>query len=370
MLKEEMFSAKKLRWSFWPSSRWARGFLFILLILLFLSLFFYAMQKGTSRQLIRVMAQQSFPFEAIVLEGIPGYSLPEREHLNQVRAQGVSLGTFLLTGVNIADARTYFFSYYTPPPDGPAWIGWAYNSGDPEYEGEIPELEEIPLNPGQVREGVEKPAVPLDDEVLVGIYHTHNAESYAGDGGGERDEDGNGEIMAVGEKLKKGLESKGVRAIQALDAHELDDFNKAYSKSVNTATALVRNYPSIKLLLDVHRDGLLGVNKSTVMIEGKEVGRVMIVIGQKNPHWEKNEALAKELIAFAEARYPGLFIPKITYASDARYNQHLLDGAILLEIGSQLNTFDEAKGTAEVLSDLLAEWLERDLVQSGNPSER
>lgn len=353
-----MLSAKKLRWSFWPSSRWARGLLFVLITLLFLSGFFYALEKGTSRQLVRVMAQQSFPFEAILLEGIPGYSQPEREHLNQVRTQGAALGTFLLTGVNIADARTYFLSYFNPPPGGPAWIGWAYNPGDPEFEGEIPELEEIPLSPSQGEGDAEKPTVPLDDEVLVGIYHTHNAESYAGDGGEERDEDGKGEILDVGEALKENLEAKGIRTVQALDAHELDDFNKAYSKSVVTASTLVENYPSMKLLLDIHRDGLPpGVNKSTVMVEGKEVGRVMIVIGQKNPHWEKNEVIAEELIAFAESRYPGLFIPQITYASDARYNQHLLDGAILLEIGSQLNTFEEAKGTADIVGSLLADWL-------------
>ncbi|HHY27542.1 MAG TPA: stage II sporulation protein P, partial [Desulfitobacterium dehalogenans] len=162
----------------------------------------------------------------------------------------------------------------------------------------------------------------------------------------------------VGKTLKESLGKHGIRAVQTFDLHDVEDFNKAYSKSVYTAAALVKNYPSIKLLLDLHRDGLPpGVNKSTVMIQGKEVGRVMIVIGQKNPHWEKNEALAKEIIAFAEEKYPGLFIPRITYASDARYNQHLLDGAILFEIGSQLNTYEEAEGTAEILGSLLADWL-------------
>lgn len=358
MLKEEMFSPNKWKWSLWPSSRWARIFLFILLTLLFLGVFVYSLEKGTSRQLVRVLSQQSFPFEAVLLEGIPGYSQPEREHLSQVRSQGVAMGTFLLTGVNIADPRTYFLSYFTPPPEGPAWIGWAYNPGDPEYEGEIPELEEIPLNPSNGQSETAKPTVPLDEEVLVGIYHTHNAESYVGDGGEERDKEGNGEIIDVGETLKESLEGNGIRTVHAKDAHELDDFNKAYSKSIYTAAALVKNYPSLKMLLDVHRDGLPpGVNKSTVMVDGKEVGRVMIVIGQKNPHWEKNEAIAQDLIAFAEKEYPGFFITQISYASDARYNQHLLDGALILEIGSQFNTFEEAKGTAEVLGELLAKWL-------------
>lgn len=83
----------------------------------------------------------------------------------------------------------------------------------------------------------------------------------------------------------------------------------------------------------------------------------MIVIGQKNPHWKKNLEVAEGLISIAENKYPGLFDTRIRYASDARYNQHLADGALLLEIGSQLNTLEEANGAAEALADVLADWL-------------
>jgi stage II sporulation protein P len=329
-----------------------------LIALLFLGLFGFSLEKGSSRQLVRLLAQQRFPFEAVLLEGIPGFSEPQRERLDQVRAQGVSLGMFLLTGVNISDARTYFLSYFTPPPEGPAWIGWAYYPGDPEFEGEIPQLEEIVPENSQNGVGNGGPIGPVSKEVLVGIYHTHNGESYSGDGGAERDEGGKGEIVAVGQTLKTSLERNGVKAVQAPQVHDAEDFMKAYSKSINTASKLVKDYPSMKLLVDLHRDGLLpGANKSTVTVEGKEIGRVMVVIGKVNPHWEKNKEVAEGLIAYADKKYPGLFIPKITYASDARYNQHLSNGALILEIGSQLNTIDEANGTAEVLAKVLAEWL-------------
>lgn len=360
MLKEAVYGSK-LKWRLWPSSRWARGLIMLLLALLFLGLFGYAVEKGSSRQLVRLLAQQSFPFEAVLLEGIPGFSEPEREQLEQIRGQGLSLGMFLLTGVNISDARTYFLSYFTPPPNGPAWIGWAYNPGDPEFEGEIaegPEIEEI--SPNATGEG-RNPGLstPVSKEVLVGIYHTHNGESYAGDGGPEREAD-NGEVVTVGGTLKKVLEQNGVQAVQAPDIHDAVEFMKAYSKSVNTANKLVKDYPSMELLIDLHRDGLPpGVNKSTVNVKGKEVGRVLIVLGKMNPHWKKNEEIAKELIALAEEKYPGLFVPNITYAADARYNQHLSEGALLLEIGSQLNTFEEANGTAEVLAEVLADYLKQ-----------
>lgn len=354
-----------LKWKFWPTSRWARGILFVLLALLFLGLFIYALEQGSSRQLVQLLVQQEFPFEAVLMEGIPGYSAPERSHLEQVRNQGASLGMFLLTGVNLSDTRTYFFSYFTPPPGGPAWIGWAYNPKDPEFEGldSGPSLEPIPQDSGN-HQGDSQDQTPNSQpspgsaKALVGIYHTHNSEGYTGDGGSERREGENGDVVTVGATLKKALDKKGIPTQQALQIHDAVDFNHAYSKSILTATRLLRENPSLKLLIDLHRDGLPpNVSKATTTINDKKVGKIMIVIGQKNPHWKKNLEVAEGLISIAENKYPGLFDTRIRYASDARYNQHLADGALLLEIGSQLNTPEEANGAAEALADVLADWL-------------
>lgn len=360
-----MFNQKSYpKWSFWPNSRWARGLVFILLALLFLGLFAYALEQGSSRQLVRLLAQQKFPFEAVIMEGIPGYTAPERPHLDQIRKQGISLSMFLLTGVNFADARTYFLGYFTPPPQGPAWIAWAYNPNDPEYEGlnSGQNTEQSPAENGSNPESENQPSIPQtspgNQKVLVGIYHTHNAESYAGNGGPERREGENGDIVTVGETLKQALDRDGVGTLHNIKIHDAEDFMKAYSKSIVTATQLLKDYPSMKLLIDLHRDGLPpNVGKSTAIVKGKEVAKVLFVIGKKNPHWQKNEEIAKEIMALGEQKYPGLFVPTISYASDARYNQHLANGALLLEIGSQLNTLDEAKGAADALADVLADWV-------------
>lgn len=350
MLHQRTYS----KWSLWPTSRWARGIVFALLALLFLGLFAYALEQGSSRQLVRLLVQQEFPFEAVVMEGIPGYSAPERPRLEQVRNQGVSLGTFLLTGVNMSDARTFFLSYFTPPPEGPAWIGWAYNPNDPEFEGfdSGPSLEPVPNQTPNSQPNLG------NTEVLVGIYHTHNAEGYTGDGGPERREGENGDVVTVGATLKNALDKKGISTLHSLEIHDAVDFNHAYSKSVVTATKLLQDNPSLKLLIDLHRDGLPpNVSKATTTINDKEVGKIMIVIGQKNPNWKKNLEISEELIAIAEDKYPGLFDKQIRYASDARYNQHLANGAILFEMGSQLNTLEEANGAAEALAEILADWL-------------
>lgn len=333
------------------------GFVFLVGVVL-------AVQSGSSKQIVRLLSEQRFPFEALLLEGISGYSQPERPRLDTARGQGLSLGMFLLTGVNIADPRTFFLSYFMPPPQGPAWIGWAYNPKDPEFEGPI--LEQDPGEGGVGGQGTkadplsgEKEGNPYMHTVLVGIYNTHNGESYMGDGGPER-KVGNGDVFLVGSVLKMALAQNGVQAVQSGTVHDGVDFMKSYVHSAETVSRMFQDYPSLRLLLDIHRDGLPpGVGKSTVNVKGKEGSKILIVIGKRNPHWQKNAERAKELIALGEKKYPGLFLSEISYADDARYNQHFSDGGLLLEFGSQLNTLAEAKVSAVAVAEVIAEWLQK-----------
>ncbi|GAB6173324.1 stage II sporulation protein P [Paradesulfitobacterium aromaticivorans] len=355
MLSEEY----RRPWKVWPSAVWARRAVGFLVLVLFFVSMFYALDRGSSRQLITLLLNQKFPFEIVLLEGAAGFSGSERGRLEQARAQGTSLGMFLLTGVNIADARTFFLSYFSPPPQGPAWLSWAYHPDDPEQEGPILEpFDQEPKPPSLV-----SPGHPDPKKVLVGIYHTHNSESYSGDGGNEHESGINGDVVKVGAALAKALENKQIGAVHSERIHDAQDFMKSYGESVKTAQALLEDYPTIKILLDIHRDGVPpGISKSTVNIGGREVSKVLIVIGKKNPDWEKNEEMARELIEIATKKYPGLFVPAISYASDARYNQHLSEGALLLEFGSQQNTLKEAEGTADLVADVLVEWLKQQVL--------
>ncbi|MBC2721091.1 stage II sporulation protein P [Desulfosporosinus sp.] len=357
MLREDFYHRRKNNFRIWTFREWMRGFLLGIVSFILILGLAYALRSGSSHQFIHFLTQQAFPFEAILLEGAPGYSQPERARLDLARHQGAAVSMFLLTGVNISDPRTFFLGYYSPPPQGPVWLGWAYNPDDPEFEGPI--LEPIePQTPDQNRVPNLTPPVPGAKEVVVGIYNTHNSESYAGNGGPDRVQGENGDIVSVGATLKNALEQNGVGAVHDRTIHDAVDFMKAYSESLKTATQLAKDYPSLKILIDVHRDGLPpGFPKATVSVKDRKVSKVLVVIGKKNPHWEKNEALAKELMAIAEKNYPGLFAPNISYAADARYNQHLSEGGLLLEFGSQYNTLDEANGAAEAVAEILAEWL-------------
>ena len=358
MLRGDFYHRKKKYFPIWKVKEWVRGLFLGSLCTMIIVGFIYAIHSGSSRQLVGFLTQQSFPFEAILMEGAPGYSQPERARLDLIRNQGASVGMFLLTGVNIADPRTFFLGYFSPPPQGPIWLGWAYNPDDPEFEGPILEpIESETQKPGS--EDVMPPAPSLEaKEIIVGIYNTHNSESYSGDGGPERETGENGDVVTVGETLKKALEQNGIGAAHSLQIHDAVDFMKSYSYSVKTATKMTRDYPNMKVLIDIHRDGFpAGVPKRTITVRGKKVSQVLVIIGKMNPHWQTNEKLAKELMALAEIKYPGLFSRNISYAEIARYNQHLSNGGLLLEFGSQFNTLDEADGAAELVAEILADYL-------------
>ncbi|HZK52812.1 MAG TPA: stage II sporulation protein P [Desulfosporosinus sp.] len=318
--------------------------------------FVFALRSGSSGQLVGFLNQQSFPFQAILLEGVPGYSQPQRPLLDLKRNQGAAIGMFLLTGVNISDPRTFFLGYFSPPVQGPVWLGWAYNPNDPEFEGPILE----PIETPKTTDIPAAPVTPGAEGIIVGIYNTHNNESYAGDGGPEHRFGENGDVVTVADTLKEALEKNGIGAVNSKQIHDSVEFMKAYSYSITTATQMTKDYPNMKLLIDVHRDGFpAGVAKRTATVKGKTVSRVMIVIGKKNPHWQTNDALAKKLMALAETKYPGLFMPNISYAEDARYNEHLSDGGLLLEFGSQFNTLEESNGASEAVAEILTDYLKQ-----------
>lgn len=325
----------------------------ILFLALFICFLFSSVINDSSAHLVRILTEKSFPLEMVILEGVAGLSQPEREYIQEFRYQAAGLGMYMLTGVNISDARTYFLNFYAPPSEGLPWLGWAYHPNDPEMEGPILEPLDNPFH--------NKPApITSEDDVLVAVYHTHNAECYAGDGGKDRVLAGeNGEVVEIGEQLIEALNQKGIKAIHSEEVNDkvyIESYNRAYQ----TARKMVEENPTIRILLDIHRDGIPPqVGKSTARVEDKEAAKVLIVIGQKNPNWEKNYKIAKEIIAITEKKYPGLFFPDIRFASEARYNQHLTDGALLLEIGSQMNTMEEAKAAVEPLAEVLKVYLEK-----------
>lgn len=316
-------------------------------------LYFNIANDSSARYLIGFLSEKQIPLEMVLLEGAPGLSQPQRTYIDEQRSAAAGLGMYLLTGVNISDPRTFFLAFYAPPKEGLPWIGWSYHPNDPEMEGTILEPLDNPF--------YNEPApVKSEHDILVGVYHTHSGESYAGDGGKDRAAAGeNGDVVKVGKLLVDALNQKGIPAYHSEVVND-KVYIHAYDYSYQTAKKILEDYPTIRILIDLHRDGLPPqVGKATATINNQETAKVMIVIGQKHPNWEKNNQIADDILKIGEEKYPGLFFSKIRYASEARYNQHLTDGALLFEVGSQLNTPAEAMAAAEPLAEVLKAYLKK-----------
>lgn len=197
-------------------------------------------------------------------------------------------------------------------------------------------------------------------KVLVGIYHTHTAESFVPTSGVSHSPGGQrGQIVDVGEALAKRLEKNGVKSLQSKAIHDFPSFMKAYGPSEMTAKKMLADNPSIQMLFDIHRDADKREN-SIVTINGQTAARLTIVVakGQPDliqPYWQQNHAFAKLIDAKLSQHYPGL--SRGIQVVDWRYNQHLHPRALLLEIGCQENSKEEAMRTAEMLADVLTEIL-------------
>ena len=205
------------------------------------------------------------------------------------------------------------------------------------------------------------------DRPQVLILHTHTTEGYmtydAGyyvDGDRDRTKDHTKNVCAVGEAIRLTLEAAGVGVIHDTTVHDSPQYSGAYGRSAETAQAILDKYPSIKLVLDVHRDAVLedgAVVKPTATVKGKKAAQMMLITGTvttadlPHPHWQKNLALSTRLQAALDEVSPDLMRPLNTVAS--RYNQHLSPGWVLVEVGAEGNTVEEAVYSGQILAETL-----------------
>lgn len=196
------------------------------------------------------------------------------------------------------------------------------------------------------------------DKPLVGIYHTHTAEAFIPNSGVTHRPGGqHGEIVEVGAALAKQLEQNGVKAIHSTTIHDYPSFMKAYGPSEITAQKMLTDNPSIQMIFDIHRDADKRQNV-TLIVNDLQIAKITIVVatGQQDlpqPHWQQNHAFAKLIDAKLNAKFPGLC--RGIQLVEWRYNQHLHPRALLIEVGSQESSKEEAVRSMEILGDILAE---------------
>jgi len=184
-------------------------------------------------------------------------------------------------------------------------------------------------------------------ERVVGIYHTHNDESYVPTSGTESKADGSGDILQVGKALADAMERLGFTVIWS-DASHLPHDGEAYIRSRRTAMAMLEKGPVT--LIDVHRDAT-PPEVYEAEVEGQPVTKVRIVVGRQNQNREANLEYAKRIKAVADQEFPGI----IEGIFDARgnYNQDLGPHMILLEFGAHTNYMEHAQQAAEFFAKVI-----------------
>lgn len=209
------------------------------------------------------------------------------------------------------------------------------------------------------------------DKPQVLIVHTHTTECYMSYDAGfynaddpTRTKDSEKNMVAVGKMVAKQLKAAGIGVIHDTAIHD-QPYNGAYGHSKAAIQAYLKQYPSIKVVLDLHRDAIYenGTTyiKPTVEIDGKKAAQVMIIVGMlnsktaPNTHTAENLAFGARLQQRLHRTYPGLARPLLL--ADARYNQQLTNGSLLIEVGSNANTLEEACYSAELLGGVLADVL-------------
>ncbi|MDI6869931.1 MAG: stage II sporulation protein P [Bacillota bacterium] len=210
---------------------------------------------------------------------------------------------------------------------------------------------------------------PWGTAPLIGIYHTHSSETYHGPKGHTKGRSYSADdyawgkttgMISIGDELARVLtEDYRIPVVHSRNIHDYPVYRDAYTNSAVTVREMLRRYPTLRLLLDVHRDGLAEVDRDfiTTVMGGERLARVLLIVGRgqpglPNPHWEQNLVLAERLHAKMEEMYPGL--SRGVTVRNWPYNQELSDRVLLLELGDHYNTKEEAMKSAVLLADCLA----------------
>lgn len=213
------------------------------------------------------------------------------------------------------------------------------------------------------------------DKPCILIYHTHTTEGYEMLDLGwyakeynSRTEDTSKNMVRVGDELTRVLEEAGYSVIHDRNIYD-KSYNGAYSRSRVSVEKYLKEYPSIKITLDVHRDAIQYTDgtkcKPTAEINGKKAAQIMIISGcegdgvENFPSWKDNLAFATHLQSQAEEMYPELMRP--IFFCNRKYNMDVTPCSLLLEFGTDANTLEEAVYSAQLIGDAIAKLLDENM---------
>lgn len=267
-----------------------------------------------------------------------------------------------------------------PTPAGPQatpFNMFAPVPGAPEVTDDVAAIEpdDYPM-PGDVRiEVVRRTPHPTGPKRVL-IYHTHTWEAFEQTAGQQylqtekwRTKDPQHNIVRVGEALAEELRARGIEVVHDTTDLEPPELASSYTRSL----ALLEEYrargETFDYYIDLHRDAYNESMKNTNTVQdgGQELARLRMLIGkgtgqtgvgfEQRPNWEVNIVLAQALTDALNAQVPDLARPVIT--KSGRFNQHVSESAILIEVGNNKNTLEQALAAMPYLGKALAQVAER-----------
>lgn len=199
------------------------------------------------------------------------------------------------------------------------------------------------------------------NEPTVLILHTHATESYTRQGepytesSAYRTLDEGYNMLSVGDALARVLEENGIRVIHDRTLHDYPSYNGSYTHARQAIAGYLAEYPSIRLVLDLHRDASGDPNnqlRTQATVNGQPSAQLMLVMGTdaaglSHPGWQTNLALGLKLQLQLEAMAPGITRP--INLRGQRFNQDMTPGSLLIEVGAAGNTHPEALLAAQTL---------------------
>ncbi|MDD2202492.1 MAG: stage II sporulation protein P [Firmicutes bacterium] len=195
----------------------------------------------------------------------------------------------------------------------------------------------------------------------VAILHTHTSEAYSVTSGRDYCWGKPDGVVKVGVAMAEELsEVLGIPSIHASTVHDWPDWTLSYSKSLKTMRSLVQSYSGLKAVIDIHRDSVPSNKEKlrTAIVAGEKVARILFVVtdessGLAHPNWRKNYHFALQLSAEMDKMYPGVS-RGVAIVKNARFNQHVHPGAIIVEVGGTDNSIEEACRSAKLVARALA----------------
>ena len=283
--------------------------------------------------------------------------LPEAEE-EQVT---IPMGEVQLDAEIVADNGVAAKTLIPTDPDGYTVFGRAYIRNSTEYELSIQDLQ------------TEFSAELTAEEPQILILHTHGSEAYTPPedtelvwSGAYRTTDSRYNVVKVGDEMAEVFGEAGISVLHDRTLYDYPSYTEAYDRSLSAIESYLVQYPSIRFVLDVHRDAVEDQqgNQYKVVSEIDGVGtaaQLTLVVGSdgsglEHPEWMENLRLAAAIQNEALSEYPTLMRPVLL--RESRYNQHATTGSLLVEVGAAGNSPEEAALAGRLFAQQMVELLQ------------